>query len=618
MIYTEYVMRSSANNYSHFPIYVFCSFALLTLFALPFLRWVTRRQVLSRSEVFTILIMGLVAGVVPSNGLTGFLIVVIATPFYFATAENRWAEIFHGHIPSWIAPRDPETVRGFFEGLPPGAPIPWMAWIGPLFWWTCLVVAIIGLLAAIATILKRQWVYHERLTYPLVSVAEDLAEGLEGQGAVPKLLKDRRFWVGFTLAFGILAWNMIGYFSVGFPHIPLEGRSFPIARDYPSIRTKINLFVIGFAYFANLDVLFSIWVFRLVYILQVGLFNRFGYPTGGSEDSWSAGIAGWQSFGALISMVIWRLWIARDHLRAVVQKALNPDHPLDDRDGMMSCRTALIVFLISGGFCIAWLWRAGMGMSIILIYGTMSLLLYIGIARIVAESGLLYVRGPLTAQAFSLYLLGSGAVGPAAVTASAFTYATIAQGQGLFLTMLVQVARLEAFMTGNRRRVLGAVGLAFLAALVTSVGLTLYLGYTYGTFNFETWHIKQGGRQVFASTANRILAPFATDVRRLSFFGMGAAVMGLLTLLRYRIPGWPLHPIGFTVGCTYFTQQTFVSVFIAWLCKFLVLRFGGVMVYRQMRPLFIGLLVGYAVGVTLSAVIDIFWFPGRGHYIHSV
>ena len=99
---------------------------------------------------------------------------------------------------------------------------------------------------------------------------------------------------------------------------------------------------------------------------------------------------------------------------------------------------------------------------------------------------------------------------------------------------------------------------------------------------------------------------------------MGAAVMGLLTLLRYRISGWPLHPIGFTVGCTYFTQQTFVSVFIAWLCKFLVLRFGGVMVYRQMRPLFIGLLVGYAVGVTLSAVIDIFWFPGRGHYIHSV
>ena len=81
MIYTEYVIRASANNYSHFPIYVFCSFAMLTLLGLPLMRWFTGRQVLSRSEVFTILIMGFVAGVVPSNGLTGFLIVVIATPF---------------------------------------------------------------------------------------------------------------------------------------------------------------------------------------------------------------------------------------------------------------------------------------------------------------------------------------------------------------------------------------------------------------------------------------------------------------------------------------------------------------------------------------------------------
>ncbi|MBT4140736.1 MAG: hypothetical protein HOE48_22680 [Candidatus Latescibacteria bacterium] len=618
MIYTEYVIRASANNYSHFPIYVFCSFAMLTLLGLPLMRWFTGRQVLSRSEVFTILIMGFVAGVVPSNGLTGFLIVVIATPFYFATPENHWAEIFHGHIPSWIAPRDPETVRGFFEGLPPGAPIPWAAWVGPLFWWMCFVVAVFGLSASIAAILKRQWVHHERLTYPLVGVAEDLTEGLEDGAGMPKILRDRRFWMGFSLAFGMLAWNMIGYFSVGFPHIPLEGRSFPIARDYPSIQTRINLFVIGFAYFANLDVLFSIWVFRLLYILQVGLFNRLGYPIGGGEDSWSAGLTGWQSFGALIAMVLWRLWIARDHLRAVVQKALDPAHPLDDRDGMMSCRTALVVLLFCCVFCIAWLWQAGMGIGMILIYGVMSILLYIGIARIVAESGLLYVRGPLTAQAFSLYLLGSGAVGPAAVTASAFTYTTISQGQGLFFTMLTQVARLEEFMTGNRRRILGAVALAFFVALVTSVGVTLYLGYTYGTFNFQTWHIKSGGRQVFGATANRILAPFSTDIRRLSFFGMGAVIMGLLTLLRYRIPGWPLHPIGFTVGCTYFTQKTFVSVFFAWACKYLILRFGGVMLYRRMRPLFVGLLVGYALGVALSGVIDIIWFPGQGHYIHSV
>ena len=65
-------------------------------------------------------------------------------------------------------------------------------------------------------------------------------------------------------------------------------------------------------------------------------------------------------------------------------------------------------------------------------------ILYIGVARIIAESGLLYVQGPMTAQSFSVYLLGAKAVSPSSLTTLLFSYpihanstlADVARGQG--------------------------------------------------------------------------------------------------------------------------------------------------------------------------------------------
>ena len=34
------------------------------------------------------------------------------------------------------------------------------------------------------------------------------------------------------------------------------------------------------------------------------------------------------------------------------------------------------------------------------------------------------------------------------------------------------------------------------------------------------------------------------------------------------------------------------------------------------RLLFLGLLLGYALGIGLSFVVDVIWFPSRGHMIH--
>lgn len=624
MIYAEYVLNATSTNYSHFPIFTFLAFVLLALVVVPLMRRVRPGWEFSRSELFVILIILMVAGIIPGNGLTGFLLVILASPYYFADPENRWAEYLHEHIPSWVAPKDVWAMKWFFEGLPEGQSIPWSVWLVPMFWWTLFLVAVTFATLAVMVILRRQWSVNERLTYPLVTVPVALTGG-GTEGRTP-LLGNRLFYIGAAVSLGILCWNTLGYFYPTVPTIPLKDRWFAVARGFPAIELRFNFLVLGFAYFANLDVLLSLWLFRVLYIIQFGTYNRLGIDTGGNEDQWSYGLLGWQSFGALTVMVLWGLWVARPHLRGVLRRAFSTgpsaerSPEADDSGELMGYRTAFWGLVVSVLFIAVWLRRAGMETRLVVAYLVGTFILYVGIARIVAESGLLYVRGPMSAQVFATYLFGTDAAGlsPASITSLGFTYTTISQGKGLFAAGLAQIAKMGEFVRGSRRALLAAIVAAFVVGAAASIVFSLYFGYRYGAFNFRTWHFRAGGLWVFNDTVKKMRNPFPTDWTRISYMGVGAAAMAALYLLRSRFPWWPIHPIGLAVNCTYFTQKTFIAIFLIWAVKLVVLKVGGVSLYRRSQPFFIGLLAGYGLGVIISIVIDYLFFFGQGHYIHSV
>ncbi len=624
MVYSEYVLTATSTNYSHFPIFTFLTFMVLVLVVRLILRAMGPGWEFSRSELFVILIMLMVAGLIPSNGLTGFLLVVLASPYYFADSENRWAEFLHSHIPKWMVPKDMWAMKWFFEGLPEGQSIPWTVWLVPLFWWLLLAAAITFATLAVMVILRRQWSQNERLVYPLVSVPAALtsseSDDRQGSGSPgPALLRNRLFWLGAGVSFSVLGWNMLSYLSPTIPQIPLKNVWFGVGRGFPGLEWRLNFFVLGFAYFANVDVLLSIWFFRVVYMLQAGISNRLGVATSSLGDEWSwAGLIGWQSFGALTAVVLWGLWVARSHLRNVLGKAFGHGEGVDDSDEIMGYRTAVWGLLLSVGLIVAWLLQAGMELKLIVAYLTGLFILYVGLSRIVAESGLVYVQGPMSAQVFATGLFGSAGLSQASLTTLGFSYATISQGKGLFAPGLAQIAKMGEFVRGNRRALLGVVLMAFAAATIASLAFTLYFGYRYGAFNFDTWHFRHGGRWIFTDTVSKMRNVFPPDLKAFSYMGVGAGIMSVLTLLRMRLPWWPLHPIGLAINGTYFTQKTFVAIFIAWLVKIIILKMGGVSLYRRSQPFFIGILVGYGAAVTLSTVIDYLYFFGDGHYIHSV
>ena len=618
--YSEYIVHASRMNLSHFPLALFVVF-LLTVIPVNFvLRLFGRRYALSPSELMVIVAMGLVGAAVPASGLTGFFLGVISAPFYFASPENKWGDHLHAYIPRWLAPRDDAgTLRWFYEGVPSGMQAPWGEWLIPLFWWMLFLAAVVMLSVCIAVILRKQWAENEKLSYPLTTVTEELVAGSDEPGLLPLFMRGRLFWMGFGLSFVILTWNILSYFNFGVPNIPITGRWFRFARNCPTVHTRLNLFTIGFAYFANPDVLFSIWVFFLLFVVQAGVFNRIGFNIGRIEDQWSNYDAAnsWQNFGAFFLFVLAGLWAARGHIRNVARKALNRRCDVDDSREMLSYRTAFFGLILSFVFLLCWLRRAGMEFKLGFMFLGGTIVIFLGVARIVAESGLLYVRGPLSAQSFGCYVLGSGALTPPSLTALAFTYTIIANGRALFMTGIVHSVRFGDLIRGNKKKLLAAVLLGLFVGTVVSIWITLYLGYDRGAFNFQDVPFSSLTRSIFNDTVRKMSSPFSTSWPRLLFFAIGMAGMAGLLLLRHAFPWWPFHPAGFAISCTYLVRRSVMSIFVAWACKTVVLRIGGVGAYRKSKPFFLGLLTGYAFGVALSFVVDAIWFPGAGHMIHS-
>ncbi len=70
--------------------------------------------------------------------------------------------------------------------------------------------------------------------------------------------------------------------------------------------------------------------------------------------------------------------------------------------------------------------------------------------------------------------------------------------------------------------------------------------------------------------------------------------------MRTRLPGFPLHPLGFAAANCY-GDLTWWPFLVVWVLKALVLRYGGSGLYRRMVPLFLGFALGHLV------VAGVFW-----------
>lgn len=87
---------------------------------------------------------------------------------------------------------------------------------------------------------------------------------------------------------------------------------------------------------------------------------------------------------------------------------------------------------------------------------------------------------------------------------------------------------------------------------------------------------------------------------------LGGGFMTMLVAARHLLLWWPLHPIGYPISMVWLTDQLWFSIFLAWLFKLVIIKYGGPAFYTRARPFFLGLIAGQFVTAAIWLVIDSF------------
>ena len=98
-------------------------------------------------------------------------------------------------------------------------------------------------------------------------------------------------------------------------------------------------------------------------------------------------------------------YYGRDHFRDVFRKAFRGDPAVDDSDEIMPYRVAVFGMFGGHAFAIAWLVHSGLNLLSASVFLLTSLIIFIGLARIISQTGLAYARATVPPPVFTVNAL---------------------------------------------------------------------------------------------------------------------------------------------------------------------------------------------------------------------
>jgi len=556
------------------------------------------RWALEPRELLTVYVMLAIGCNVTTMGLVGYLLPTPAGLQYYATPENKWAETILPYVPTWMFPADETTIRHFFEGLPTGASIPWSAWIVPLFWWGIFLVGLYSVMMALTVVFRRQWMDREHLIYPLAQLPIEMMQQTP-QRKLGTFFRSKLMWTGFAIPFLIYGWNCLGNVlaqTAGYQLPPIRlGRSLWVLRGVWRLRLSVSFPVIGLTYLINLPISFSIWFFSLVQQIEAAVFRSVGFKldTGGFSPYSTAGpILASQGIGAMLAFLAISVWVARSHLWGMVRRAItNEKHP-DDADEAMSPRTCLLV--IAGGIVLmsAWMTRAGLQWYYAPLLVVVMMAIFLAITRIVVESGVPMTRAPMIGSVLMVNLFGSDTFGAPGVTALGMTCVFAGDVRTFTMCTNAHAWKLSDSVGSRKKPLVLVMAFAIVLSILVSCWATLTFGYRLGGCNANQWFFVSGPQYPWRYVHRLMRQPTDPSWGRMAFMAIGAGSVWVLSLLHHRFTWWPLHPIGLPIAQAGPTEWFWFSIFLGWMFKRIITWVGGAHFFQQVRPLFLGLVLG--------------------------
>ena len=575
---------------------------------------------LRSGELIVVYVMMILASAIPTWGLVTNLFHILTRPFYYATPENNWVDLVQPLIPTWLAPRDPQVSRYFYEGLPAGQAIPWSAWLVPMLAWGSSMMSVYLLMIATMVILRRPWVEQERLVFPLTQLPLEVLRGSDGS-IFPPLFRSGLMWVGFAVPFIVQMLRGLHHYYFFVPEIRTYFDPILLFRDSVRLIVFLNFAILGLSYFLGLQVSFSVWFFHLLGRFQTGLLNVIGYQVKGHNEALTASSIAMshQGMGAMIVLVVAMLWTARAHLRRVWRAAIGRGGPPDDGDEILSYRAAVWIWIVSAVYLFIWTVATGVPPLSTAVFLAGAFVIFLAMARVIAQGGVGFTASTMLPQPFTVYTLGTEMVGWKGLAGVSLSYSWAAEMRTTVMASaanglkLAHGGGLQRSGRGNRR-LFWAMVLAIVVSLAGASWITLHLNYTYGGINLRQFGVPS---IAYRFLEDKLLNPVGWEhIRpRLLFTAVGAAVMAALIYMQHHFLWWPLHYIGLPVGDSWVMGWAWFSVFLGWLLKALIFRFAGTRGYQSYKPLFLGFIAGWLMGGAVWMVVD-FILEETGNFVY--
>lgn len=619
----DFVYSDTSLASGFFPLAAALGQLVIVLLVNAPLRRFAPKYALSTGEQAVILMMLLVGASLPNWGLMKFLAPTPVAPFYHGASDGAfWNTFTKMNLPAWLYPvqdmsrgTHDDAVSWFYTAVPEGQSVPWSAWLRPAIAWGIFVTAMLTTLVSLARLVIPQWQQNERLPFPIVQIHLSLIEAPRPGRVLNELFRSRGLWIALGFVFLIHTLSIVNaYYPRYAPRVPI-GYDFTTLFESPPLsylRTKIkanalSFTVIGATFFIRSRAAFSLWAMFLLCALV-----DLNAAVIGTE----VGDARWRDLhlGASAAFIVGIFFIGRHHWLTVLRNAFG-------RGADGTYRLSFWLMLIGIAVMIGWLVVVGTSPWIAVLIVAFIVGAHLVVTRVVAETGLPFFRSGIVASqvyanfpiewttpkdvyfATTFNLLGPLTTRDSVMVAATHgTAAASACGAGF-----------DDAPRSQRWR----FGFAMLLALVVGTAVagasTLYAHYHWPTptmrgapperNNFGAVYapqrdmvnpVKDAGAQRFQPVMHNPAVMVSA----------GAGIVGVLQFLSLRIPWWPLMPVGFVASYGAFISNAWFSIFVGWLVKTILVRFGGATMFNAAKPVFVGLILGESLAALLGLLVN--------------
>lgn len=571
--------------------------SLFILFVLALFNYLihrrTRRFILTPADLIAVFVILNLGTVLAGQDQLQVLVFTITHPTFFATTENGWDMLFIRELPQWLLVTNQSALDGFYRGnssllIEKNL----MAWMTPLACWTGFLFALFWVMVCINTILRKQWMDNEHLTFPTVQLPIAVA-------TTPSLVASPILWIGFALSSIIALVNGLSILFPGFPSFSTQVLSLSASTDRPwsalgGVSGSLYPFAIGLGMLMPADLAFSCWFFLWFQKLEAVACSAAGLDNLVPEFPFIHQ----QAAGALIGISFFVLWSERRHLLAVMRKVLGLRTDIDDSDEPLRYRHAVLGIVAGMAVIMIFCTMAGLSLVVTVIFFLLYLAIAVGVTRMRAEMGApvhdIYYMGPET---YMIDAVGTAAVGRHNLSVLALFYWLRRQYGGHPMPVQLEGMKMAERSGMRLNRMIGILMIAVLTG--TLVAFLVLTGSMYH-LGAKSAHVRDVSRyfggEAFSTLENHLTTGIPAQPFRLGAVVLGGLFASVLLSIRMVLPKWPFHPLGFALaGSWYMQTAVWLSIFAAWLIKVLLLRYGGHRAFIKALPFFFGLILGDCV-----------------------